>query len=213
MNKKRLVENNSIIVNALNYYVKQVKSKQDSFFQLSYKNNQLDFINQHICLRLNLSNYNYGLVIDNIVKPMLLKAGITLELKDGFNFRKNHNGLKETNTQDNFNYDMFDKALNFIDKSFLVEFLLTDLALLKNNEKDSFRVFKPKLETDINKGKFLLINQDLVKSANGLNYFSIEKSSNEKCFENCYTRPLLIKNDNETLQVIIGPNLHSGKLW
>lgn len=212
MNKKRLIENNAIIVNALNYFIKLVKSKESLFFQLSYKDNMLDFINGYICLRLDLSNYNQGLVIENIVKPMLFKAGITLELKEGFNFRKNRNGYKETNTQDNFSYDMFDKAFNLIDKTYLVEFLPTDIILLKNYEKDSYRVFKPKLETDINKGKYLLINQDLVKNANGLTYLSIEKSSIDKGFENCYIRPLVIQNANETLKVIISPILHAGKL-
>jgi len=215
MNKKRLIENNAIIVNALDYFVKLVKSKQESFFQLSYKDNKLDFINGHICLRLDLSNYNQGLIIDNIVKPMLLKAGITLELKDGFNFRKNRNGYKETNTQDNFSYDMFDKALNLIDKTYLVEFLPMDLILIQGEsiKKTSYlRLLKPKIETDINKGKYLFIKQEFLENACCFTMFSIEKSSNDKGYENCYTRPLIIQDNNETIKVIISPYLHSGKI-
>lgn len=218
MNKKRLIENNAIIVNALNYFVKLVKSKESTFFQLSYKDNMLDFINGYICLRLDLSNYNQGLVIENIVKPMLFKAGITLELKEGFNFRKNRNGYKETNTQDNFSYDMFNKALNLIDKTYLVEFLPTDIILIQgeSTKKTSYlRLLKPKIETDINKGKYLFIKQDFLENTNagqGLNMFSIEKSSIDKGFESCYTRPLVIQNANETLKVIISPILHAGKL-
>lgn len=218
MNKKRLIENNAIIVNALDYFVKLVKSKQESFFQLSYKDNKLDFINGYICLRLDLSNYNQGLIIDNIVKPMLFKAGITLELKEGFNFRKNRNGYKETNTQDNFDYDMFNKALNLIDKNYLVEFLPMDLILIQGEspKKTSYlRLLKPKIETDINKGKYLFIKQDFLENANagqGFTMFSIEKSSNDKGYKNCYTRPLIIQDNNETIKVIISPFLHAGKI-
>jgi hypothetical protein len=213
MNKKRLLERNAVVVNAMTYFTSILKAKNNDYLQLSFKDNKLDIINGYICLRLDLGNYDNGLLVDYVVKPMLFKAGIALELKDGYNFRKNKQGLKETNIQDNFNYDMFNVAYNLLDKAFLTSFTLSNLILIK--DKENVRILKPTLETDINKGKVLLIKQRFLENTSLLsdyNFSSIEKSSIDDNMENCYKKPLLIQNESETVKIIIAPLLHAGKI-
>jgi hypothetical protein len=213
MNKKSLLESNAVVVNAMTYFSSILKGKNNDYLQLSYKNNNLDIINGVICLRLSLGNYNNALILDFIVKPALFKQGVTLDLYDGFNFRKDRQGKKETNIQHDFNFEMFNTALNFVDKPNAVEFKLSNLILIKHNE--NVRILKPILETDINQNKVLLIQQRFLENIDALTtykFYAVEKSSNDTDKENCYTKPLLIQNDDETVRLVVAPMLHAGKI-